>query len=291
MNREKPETMHTKIFLDGGDPIETKQIIELLGWIDGQTTNPSLVAKNPAFAACKDTPAGCTNDDLWSAYKAIVSEISPLVPESVSIEVYADGSTTAAEMIKKGRELNTWIPNAHVKLPINEAGLEAAETLTQESIRVNMTLCFTQAQAAAVFAATRGAKPGDVYLSPFVGRLDDLGKDGMSFIKNTIEMFAGTDGHVQPLVASVRSLDHFLYSIKLGAPLITAPGKILQEWVTADRLLPEESYEYNAGDKTPVPYEEHDLSADWRSFDLSHPLTTAGIERFANDWNAVLTKV
>lgn len=163
---KKPETLHTKIFLDGGDPAETKEIIALLGWLDGQTTNPSLVAKNPAFAACSDTPDGCTNDDLWAAYKTIVSEISPLVPDSVSIEVYADKDTTAQEMITKGRELTTWIPNAHVKLPINEAGLEAAETLTQEGIRVNMTLCFTQAQAAAVFAATRGAKPGDVYLSP-----------------------------------------------------------------------------------------------------------------------------
>ncbi len=217
----KPTTLQTKIFLDGGDPHETKEIIALLGFLDGQTTNPSLVAKNPAFAACKETPAGCTNEDLWSAYRAIVTEISPLVSESVSIEVYADETTTAEEMIEKGRELTTWIPNAHVKLPINEAGLAAAETLTKEGTRVNMTLCFTQAQAAAVFAATRGAKPGQVYLSPFVGRLDDRGEDGMSFIKNVVHMFADTDGHVQPLVASVRSLDHFLYSLQIGAPLIT----------------------------------------------------------------------
>jgi len=286
----KPENLHTKIFLDGGDPAETKEIIELLGWLDGQTTNPSLVAKNPAFAACKDTPTGCTNDDLWSAYKDIVSEISPLVPESVSIEVYADAKTTANEMIEKGRELTTWIPNTHVKLPINEAGLEAAETLTGEGIRVNMTLCFTQAQAAAVFAATRGAQPGDVYLSPFVGRLDDRGEDGMSFIQNVIQMFADTDGHVQPLVASVRSLDHFLYSLKLGAPLITAPEKILREWVSTGMTFPGDNYQYETGDKTALPFEEHNLFADWRSFDLSHPLTTAGIERFADDWNAVLTK-
>jgi len=285
----KPDTLATNVFLDGGDPAETRDIIELLGWLDGQTTNPSLVAKNPAFAACADTPAGCTEADLWSAYKDIVSEISPLVPESVSIEVYADADTTTEEMIEKGRELNTWIPNAHVKLPINEAGLTAAETLTQEGVRVNMTLCFTQAQAAAVFAATRGAKPGDVYLSPFVGRLDDRGEDGMSFVQNVLRMFADTDGHVQPLVASVRSLDHFLASLQLEVPLITAPGDILREWAAAGTPLPDTSYTYDTGEKTPFSYEDHDLAADWRSFDLAHPLTTAGIARFADDWNAVLT--
>ena len=219
---KKPAGIQTSIFLDGGDPAETKEIFSLLGFLDGQTTNPSLVAKNPAFAACKDKPEGCTNDDLWGAYKEIVTEISPLVPESVSIEVYADHETTAQEMIEKGRELTTWVKNAHVKLPINEAGLEAAETLTQEGIRVNMTLCFTQAQAAAVFAATKGARPGQVYLSPFVGRLDDRGEDGMSFIKNIIQMFADTDGHVQPLVASVRSLDHFMYSLALHTRFLCA---------------------------------------------------------------------
>ncbi len=285
----KPTGLHTRLFLDGGDPAETREIVELLGFLDGQTTNPSLVAKNPAFQACKEKPEGCTNDNLWSAYKEIVSEIAPLVPESVSIEVYADKDTTSEEMIEKGRELNTWIPNAHVKLPINTAGLEAAEVLTNEGIRVNMTLCFSQAQAAAVYAATRSAKPGDVYLSPFVGRLDDRGEDGMSFIKNVIDMFKESDGHVEPLVASVRSLDHFLYALALGAPLITSPGKILREWAAEGMPVPDASFTYNAGDKQPLPYEAHDLSSDWRTFDITHPLTDSGIQRFADDWNAVLS--
>lgn len=286
----KPEHIQTKIFLDSGDPSDTKALIDSLGFLDGQTTNPSLVAKNPVFAACNEKPEGCTNDDLWAAYRTIVTEISPLVPESVSIEVYADKDTIAAEMIEKGRELNSWIPNAHVKLPINAAGLEAAEALTREGIRVNMTLCFTQAQAAAVYAATRGAKPGSVYLSPFVGRLDDRGEDGMSFIKNVVRLFQDTDGHVQPLVASVRSLDHFLYSLQLNVPLITAPAKILHAWSEAGRPVPDEQYHYDAGELTSFEYEEHDLSSDWHTFDLYHPLTEAGIERFAKDWNAVLNK-
>ena len=284
----KPSNLKTKIFLDSGNPADTKEIKASLSFLDGQTTNPSLVAKNPLFVACKEKPEGCTNDDLWAAYKIIVTKISPLVPESVSIEVYADKHTSAGEMIEKGRELNTWIPNAHVKLPINAAGLEAAEVLTGEGIRVNMTLCFTQAQAAAVYAATRGAKPGDVYLSPFVGRLDDQGEDGMSFIKNVIEMFKDSDGHVQLLVASVRSLDHFLYSLQLGASIITAPIKILLEWSDASTPVPDESYQYKAGALTERAFEEYNLTADWRTFDLSHLLTDSGIERFASDWNAVL---
>ena len=280
--------LNTKIFLDGGDPEETKVMIEKLGFLDGQTTNPSLVAKHPSFQACVNGERECTNDDLWTAYKDIVTEISPLVPDSVSIEVYADHETTADEMITKGRELTTWIPNAHVKLPINKAGLTAAEALTKDGIRVNMTLCFTQAQAAAVYAATRGAPAGSVYVSPFVGRLDDRGEDGMSFVKNVIEMFKESDGHVLPLVASVRSLDHFMQSIAIGVPIITSPGKILDEWLAADVPIPDSSYEYDAGDKTPFPYEEHDLEADWQSFALEHPLTTSGIERFASDWNSLL---
>lgn len=287
---KKPISLISKIFLDSGNPSDTKNIIETLGFLDGQTTNPSLVAKNPLFAACKEKSEGCTNDDLWSAYKTIVTEISPLVPESVSIEVYADTDTTAEDMIKKGRELHTWIPNAHVKLPINTSGLEAAEVLTSEGVRVNMTLCFTQAQAAAVYTATKGAKPGDVYLSPFVGRLDDQGEDGMSFIKNIIQMFADSDSHVEPLVASVRSLDHFLYSLQLGTALITAPTNILMAWSEAGKPVPDETYRYNSGKLKPFTYEKFDLSADWHTFDLYHPLTEAGIERFANDWNAVLGK-
>lgn len=286
---KKPNNLTTKIFLDGGDPIETKEIITLLGFLDGQTTNPSLVAKNPTFASCKDKPEGCTNDDLWVAYRDIVTEISPLVPESVSIEVYADEHTTAEEMITKGRELNTWIPNAHVKLPITTAGLAAAETLSGEGIRVNMTLCFTQAQAAAVYAATKGAAVGAVYLSPFVGRLDDRGEDGMSFIKNVIAMFKDSDHHVSSLVASVRSLEHFMYSLALKADIITAPGKILRLWAEAGMPVPDATYAYDVPTLRTLPYEHYDLAADWRTFDLSHELTTQGIKRFASDWNNLLS--
>ncbi len=284
----KPTGITTKIFLDGGDPKETKEIIELLGFLDGQTTNPSLVAKNPLFQACKNSDEPCTDEDLWKAYREIVTEISPLVPESVSIEVYADKDTKAESMIEKGLELNTWIPNAHIKLPITTEGLKAAEALVTKGLKVNMTLCFTQSQAAAVYSATKGAKPGGVYLSPFVGRLDDRGENGMSFIKNVGQMFEGSDGHVSPLVASVRSLEHFMATLALGTDIITAPAKILREWAAAGMPVPDASYSYDAGKLTDFEYEEHDIEADWTGFNLNHELTESGIARFASDWNSLL---
>ncbi|MCD5381310.1 MAG: transaldolase [Candidatus Pacebacteria bacterium] len=285
---KRPDNLTTKIFLDGGDPNETREIIALLGFLDGQTTNPSLVAKNPLFQECSNGDTACTDDDLWRAYKEIVTEISPLVPESVSIEVYADKDTKAESMIEKGLELNTWIPNAHIKLPITTEGLKAASALTEQGLKVNMTLCFTQDQAAAVYAATKTANPGDVYLSPFVGRLDDRNEDGMSYVKNVVKMFKDSDHHVSPLVASVRSLEHFMYSLSLGADIVTAPGSILREWAEAGMPVPDSSYEYDAGELVAFDYQEKNLEEDWQNFDLSHELTDKGIERFAADWNNLL---
>ena len=285
----KPDQLQTRIFLDGGDPAETKRVRDALGFLDGQTTNPSLVAKHPTFQACKERSIGCTNEDLWSAYRDIVTELSPMVPDSVSIEVYADTNTTMAEMVEQGRELAEWIPNPHVKLPITTAGLGAAEQLVADDIRVNMTLCFTQAQVAAVYAATRGAPPGAVYVSPFVGRLDDRGEDGMSLIQNIMTMLESSDGHVESLVASVRSLEHLYASLALGVPRITAPADILLAWAEDGLPVPDASYQYDAKQLTTVPYESYDLTAPWDSFDIEHPLTTDGLARFAADWNAVLS--
>ncbi|MBI2326736.1 fructose-6-phosphate aldolase [Candidatus Curtissbacteria bacterium] len=200
----RPNNLKTRIFLDGGIPEETKEVIKLLGFLDGQTTNPTLITKHPSFLACQEKGEKCTESDSWKYYKEIVSEISPLVKDGpVSIEVYADETTKAEEMISKGQELFQWIPNAHIKLPITTEGLKAAEILVGKGIRVNMTLCFSQEQAAAVFAATKGAKKGDVFVSPFVGRLDDRGENGMSLIENIIKMYKEGDGHIEVLVARV----------------------------------------------------------------------------------------
>ncbi len=109
-----------------------------------------------------------------------------------------------------------------------------------------MTLCFSQAQAAAVYAATRGAKKGEVFVSPFIGRLDDRGENGMDLIANILKMYGKGDGHVEVLTASVRTLDHLLCAIKLGSDIITAPLAVLKEWKEKGLPMPKDDYPYDA---------------------------------------------
>ena len=172
-----------RIFLDGGDPNDTRAVIAQLGFLDGQTTNPTLIAKNPEVRARLEHGERFQREELLAFYRGVVADIAALIPDgSVSIEVYADRNTAAEEMLAQAREMFAWIPNAHIKFPITAAGLTAAAQAIAEGMRVNMTLCFTQAQAAAVHAATRGAAPGAVFVSPFVGRLDDRGEHWMRLI-------------------------------------------------------------------------------------------------------------
>ena len=157
----RPKNLKTRIFLDGGDPEETRTLLGLLGFLDGQTTNPTLISKNPEARRRLEKGEKFNPDEIFGFYQQVVREISGLIPQgSVSIEVYADLSTAAEQMLKQGREMFTWIPNAHIKFPISGEGLKAAEAAVKEGLRVNLTLCFSQEQAGAVYAATRGAKKG-----------------------------------------------------------------------------------------------------------------------------------
>ncbi len=281
--------MKTKIFLDSGDPEETRAAIKLLGFLDGQTTNPTLIAKNPAVQEKLKRGEKFKKTGALDFYRKVVVKISKLIPQgSVSIETYADFSTTAEAMFKEGQEMFSWIPNAHIKYPTTSAGLIAAEKSVRAGLRVNMTLCFSQEQAAAVYAATRGAKKGQVFVSPFVGRVDDTGENGMDLIANIIKMYQAHDGHVEVLTASVRNLDHFLCALQLGSDIITAPFKILKEWGEKGIPLPNNDYSYNCGKFKPIPYQELDLGKNWQEFNIEHELTAQGIKRFANDWNALI---
>jgi transaldolase len=202
--------------------------------------------------------------------------------------VYSDLSTTADEMLKQGKVMFSWIPNAHIKFPTSKEGLKAAGRAIKEGLRVNMTLCFSQQQAAAVYAVTRGAKKGDVFVSPFVGRLDDRGENGMGFIANIIKMYKPGDGHVEVLTASVRNMDHHLYALKLGSDIITAPFEILKEWGQKGLSIPGKDYVYNKKNLKDMPYEDVSLTKDWQEYDLHHDLTVKGMERFSADWNALI---
>lgn len=275
----------TRIFLDSGDPAETRDVLSVLGFLDGQTTNPSLVAKNPETTGKK-----FSSDELMKFYRKIVEEVSSLIPQgSVSVEVHADAKTSAEDMLKQGLEFYKWIPNAHIKYPTTPEGLKAAEASVKEGIRVNMTLVFSQEQAAAVYAATKGAKKGDVFLSPFIGRLDDRGENGMDLIKNIIEMYKNGDGHVEVLTASVRSLNHFVNAIQLGSDIITSPLKVIKEWKEAGMPTTSEKLKVESQNLKPIEYQQINLEKPWQEYNIQHGLTDKGIEKFAADWNALIS--
>jgi transaldolase len=278
-----------KILLDGGDPEDTQGVKNRLGFLDGQTTNPTYVAKNPGILKSIASGRGLTPEGQMQEYRKIVEQISPLVGSAgVSIEVFADFDTTAEQMLQQGEEMFSWIPNAYIKYPC----LRAAQMSVQRGMRVNMTLCFSQEQAAAVYAATKGAKD-PVYVSPFVGRLDDRGENGMDIVRNIKRIYAQGDGHVHVLAASLRNLNHLLGAFAFGAELTTAPVKLLEAWADADLPQPGANFHYEALDTKgkrlePIRYTEIDLDADLESFDIGHELTTKGIEKFVADYRSTL---
>lgn len=283
----KPANLKTKIFLDGGDPKETQETIKLLGFLDGQTTNPTLMSKNPQAVEKLIRGEKFSVEEIFEFYKSVILEISKLIPKgSISIEVPADKNTFSQEMLQMGKKMFSWIPNAHIKFPTNTEGLTAAEQAVKEKVRVNMTLCFSQEQAAAVYSATKGGQ--NTFVSPFVGRLDDKGENGMDLIKNILHMYKNSDHHVKVLTASVRNLDHFLYALSLGSDIITAPFIILKEWKEAGLPVPNSDYLYDSGSLKSIPFKQLDLNKNWTEFNINHELTEIGIEKFSSDWNSLI---
>jgi len=275
----------SKIYIDGGDPEETRQADALLkkaGYhgLDGQTTNPTLIAKR-AKSAQKDPIA---------FYRKTVEEMSTIIPNGkISIQVIGDPTTlTTEDMLSQARDRITWIPNGVIKFPCSRPGLEAAAIFCEEG-PVNITLNFSQEQAAAVYAATK-THNYDVYLSPFVGRLDDKGENGMDVVANELTMLqSDPENHVNVLTASVRSVKHILYALKLKSHVITIPFKTFKEWADGGFMLPKDDFIYDTPGLTEIPYRELTLDKDWKDFDLSHPLTDAGVARFWEDWKGIVS--
>jgi len=282
LNRPK-----SKILVDGGDPQETLRMKELLGFVDGQTTNPSLVAANPHIRQLLASGHRMSEREEMNEYKKIVQQISPLVGDAgVSIEVFSDEKTTSEEMFRQAEEMYTWIPNAYIKYPCTTEGLRAAQVSVRNGLRVNMTLCFSQQQAAAVYSATKGTTT-PVYVSPFVGRLDDIGLNGIDLVRNVKRMFAKGDGHVLVLAASIRSLDHLLSCFALGTELVTVPAKVLAVWAESKFPLPSRDFAYQSTGRL-IPFEELNLEGPWETFDVRHELTSKGIDKFVNDYRKTL---
>ena len=197
-------------------------------------------------------------------------------------------------MLAQGEEMFSWIPNAYIKYPCTHEGLRAAQFSVARQIRVNMTLCFSQEQAAAVYAATKGSKE-PVYVSPFVGRLDDHGENGMDLVKNIKNMYRNGDGHVHVLAASIRHIDHLLASFALGVELATVPTKVLDEWAAKAFPMPDRDFTYkavNANGKSlrATLYRELDLERPWQGFDIAHELTNSGIQKFVADYRSTLRR-
>lgn len=208
-----------KLFLDTANLEEIKEIAAW-GVLNGVTTNPTLVAKEGVD------------------FKTRVKDICKVVNGPVSAEVVTED---ADEMIKQGRDIATWAPNVMVKCPLTPAGLRACSTLSKDGIKVNVTLCFSVNQG--ILAARAGA----TFVSPFVGRLDDINQDGMELIQQLVHVFDVYGFETEVLAASIRHPIHITQSAIAGADIATMPYKVFKQLVL-------------------------------------HPLTDAGQERFMADW-------
>lgn len=209
-----------RLFLDTANIAEIAEAAKM-GVISGVTTNPSLMAR-----------------ESGADFKSTIQEICRLVNGPVSAEVT---SLDAEGMISEARELAPWAPNVVIKIPITRAGLEATSVLAAEGVKVNMTLCFTPNQA--LLAAAAGA----TFVSPFIGRLDDIGHDGMQVVAETVAIYRSYGIATEVIAASIRHPMHVVAAAKAGAHIATVPYKVLLQMV-------------------------------------EHPLTTIGIERFLKDW-------
>ncbi|NLG60904.1 MAG: fructose-6-phosphate aldolase [Candidatus Cloacimonetes bacterium] len=211
-----------KFFLDSADLVEIRRAMDA-GLIDGITTNPSLLSKAAGNGASP---------------RDILKEICALVPGPISAEVVA---VDKDQMYAEGRELAKLADNIVIKVPLTEDGLIACRRFRAEGIRVNVTLCFSPAQA------LLAAKAGASYISPFVGRLDDIGENGMDLIAQVVQIYDNYDFDTEVLVASVRHPMHVVEAALLGAHVATVPAKVL-----------------------------HQL--------IGHPLTDKGLKAFLADW-------
>ena len=194
-----------RIFLDTANIEEIKQAAKL-GVISGITTNPSLISQ-----------AKATN------YEAAIKEICSIISGPVSTEVVVEG---VPAMLKQAREIAKWAKNVVIKIPSTAEGLEVTSVLAKEGIKVNFTLCFSVNQA--LLAAEAGA----AYVSPFVGRLDDIGQDGMQLVEDIMYVYENyPEIKTQVIAASIRHPEHCVRAAKIGAHIATLPYKVLLQMI------------------------------------------------------------
>lgn len=295
-----------KIFLDSGNPEDTKTSKGLLGFIDGQTTNPSLVAKHPEVEKLLKQGKKLKEKDLYELYRQIIQEIDKEIAGPISAEVYADWNTTASQMLEQANTMSRWGKNVYVKFPTIPEGLKAAQQFVKTGGRVNMTLVFDQTQSAAVYAAccpdstdsNRLQPIATHFVSPFLGRWDDRGFAGLDLLKNIIKMYKKFDKqlntkkpHVLVLAASIRNLNHLYSSIFLGADIITIPLKVIKDWVEEGKYMPDSSYRPDTQGLKSLIYEDLPFKKDFNQYVIeqkSGDLLDEGLKRFVADWKNLI---
>lgn len=305
-----------KIFLDSGNPEETKKAKGLLGFLDGQTTNPSLVVKHPEVASYLEKDKKLTEKELLNFYRQIVQEIGKEIAGSISVEVYADWETKASAMLKQAEEMNSWGRHLHIKFPTIPEGLKAAQEFVKKGGKVNMTLVFDQFQAASVYTATQLSNQsrrselsevgiptihasGPHFVSPFIGRWDDRGYNGLDLLKNIVKMYKKFNKqqnvkkpHVQVLSASIRTMEHLYGAIYLGSDIITIPLKTIYEWLEEQQWIPDLTYRIDSHGLKSLIYQNLPLKPSFTDYHLTKEkgsLVDEGLKKFASDWKKLLT--
>lgn len=285
-----------KFFVDSCNPADTQQGIKILGTVSGQTTNPTLLTKTPEIQRYLSQGKRMKSIELLALYKEAIHSIDLYIDGAISVEVYADWSTSAKEMLTQAHTMQEWGKNIYVKFPTIPEGLQAAWEFTQNGGRANMTLVFDQSQAAAVYSATSRTQ-GTAFVSPFVGRWDDRGFYGLDLVQNMRKMYDEFDAttntpscHVEILAASIRSLDQVHGSIANGADIITAPISVLQAWVDAGSnkspLMPPKP----AGLRH-LEYQKLTYTEDFNAYSIDKSddgLLSQGLTKFVKDWQSVV---
>lgn len=285
-----------QIFLDSGNPDDTKKAKSLLGFLDGQTTNPSLVAKNPEIASFLKKGKKLTEKELLDIYKQLIQRISTLIPGPVSAEVYADWDTPVERLLEQAQMMSEWGRNVYIKFPVIPNALAAASQFAQKGGKVNMTLVFDLVQSSAVYATVATAQHAP-FISPFVGRWDDRGYIGLDLIKNIARQYKGyykkenrKESPVKILSASIRSLEHLYGSMFYRADIITIPLSLIEEWIIDGMWIPDTTYRVPTHEKKSLIYEDIPLKKleDYGISNTEESLLSEGLAKFLGDWNKLI---
>lgn len=278
----------TKFFLDSASPLDTAKALSVLGFLDGQTTNPSLVAKNPEVIKKIESGKKLNETQLLDFYKQIVIDISSQIPEgSVSIEVYADKNTSKIEILKQAETMYQWISNAHIKFPTIPNGLEAAIDFAKIGGRVNMTLGFSLDQALAVALAFSKSTNFQVFYSAFVGRLFDYGVNGIAVLQQVKEMYRKLETPVSLLAASFRTYQQVVEALDLKPEIITLPLNYIQELVKKDFTLAQNQRVNYTNLKIPAVL-KFETVVDSKDLNIDNEFVAIGLQKFSQDWKNML---